>query len=205
MNDFAGWMSCITVLIDNFATQSLPYSRRMRQVEQNGAQQTSSGITARNQQIQNVVSQNFRVLGIIGKRLQKHISIRDFSFFARFQSDADVVISDIVHVFAGRCILFVAVDKKAEFLCADPSTDPFKGLVERATEFGCVTTTSCVFGASQRLAKEEVCGRVVCEGEEERLDVEKRAVFGNFGQKVGDVFVHELEVSHLSVLVDISN
>jgi hypothetical protein len=91
------------------------------------------------------------------------------------------VICNIVHIFAGRGILLVSVDEETKFLCTYAPTDPFKGLVECATEFGCVAATSCIFGPSEGLAKEKVGGRVVCEGEEEGLDVEEGAVFGDFG------------------------
>ncbi|KAJ5454108.1 uncharacterized protein N7458_005064 [Penicillium daleae] len=160
-----------------------------RKIEERRRQQTRRGITPRQQNIQHIIPQHLRVIRFRRQRLQENIptiALLALRIPLRLQRHVHVVIHDLVHA-AIRLAEFLGVNHPVQALCAGPRGEVILcggeslGETLGVADGGFFENARCFEG----------------EEEEEALDVEAAAVFGDEVDEVGDVVIQHGEIGDL--------
>ena len=117
LGDFPG-VATVAELGHDLAAQAGPRVRVTRQVKEGGTEKTGGGVTAREENVQHVIAQHLRVIGIGSQSIEEDVSatlVLLLGVSLRVQRDADVVVHDFVDA-SVRVTEFLRVDQPVQSL-----------------------------------------------------------------------------------------
>lgn len=174
--------------------------RVTRQIKEGGTEQTRSRVAAREQDVQHVIAQHLRVIGVGSQSIQEDVPaalVLLLGVSLRVQRDADVVIHDLVDA-SVRITEFLRVNQPVQSLGTGAGSQVVlsrgKCLGEAlGTAYFALFQDARGLGgrkhASDGFTKEEMRGRVESQQEEEPLDIESAPVLGDQIEQVVDVVI----------------